>query len=72
MEIKVGAFDPNEPKCAVYVDMYEEVPSRASSIKVGVYVDNVDSRSEMYAAAKKEALSKLELAVAALKAELEE
>ncbi len=72
MEIHVGAFNPNEEKCVVYVDLYEEVPNRASSVKVGVYVDNVDSRSAMYAAAKREALSKLELAVAALKAELAE
>lgn len=72
MDIKVGAFDPSDEKCVVYVDMYEQLPKHNSSIKVGVWVDNVDSRSEMYLSAKKEALKKLELAVVALKSELSE
>lgn len=72
MDIKVGAFDPNEEKCVVYVDMYEQLTKHNGSVKVGVWVDNVDSRSEVYLSAKKEALKKLELAVAALKADLSE
>lgn len=72
MEIKVGAFDPSEEKCVVYVDLYEQATSHSGSVKVGVWVENMDSRSALYEAAKKEALVKLEAAVEALKAELAE
>lgn len=70
MEIRVGAFDPTEEKCVVYVDLYEEVSQHAGSVKVGVWVDNLDSRSALYLAAKQEALSKLEMAVDALKRDI--
>jgi len=70
MEIRVGAFDPNEDKCMVYVDLFDQAASQSGSVKVGVWVENMDSRSALYEAAKKEALVTLELAVQAIKADL--
>lgn len=70
MDIRVGVFDPNEEKCMVYVDLFEQSTAHNGNVKVGVWVENMDSRSALYEAAKKEALAKLELAVETLKADL--
>lgn len=72
MDIRVGAFDPNEEKCMVYVDLFEQSAAHSGNVKVGVWVENMDSRSALYEAAKKEALVTLELAIQALKADLSE
>ncbi|WP_349573143.1 hypothetical protein [Azotobacter salinestris] len=70
MEIHVGAFDPDEERCFVWVKMHETVNGRGQSVDVGVWVNNVDSRSALYADAKAQALPQLERAVAALKEDL--
>ena len=68
MDISVGAFDPNEDKCYTEVRIFGD-EDRSSDIIIGVWVDNVDSRSAMYASAKKEAMAAMKRAVDALEAE---
>lgn len=65
MDIKVGAFDLDEEKCYVNVTIWGD-EERHSQTEVGVWVDNVDSRSALYNSAKAEALAALKRAVAAL------
>lgn len=69
MDIFVGAFDPKEEKCLVNVRLEGNEEEYSGSVEAGVWVENVDSRSELYASAKAEALALLKRAVAALEAQ---
>ncbi|WP_299259744.1 hypothetical protein [uncultured Kushneria sp.] len=71
MEINVGNSRSDAQKIDVVVDFYYQGEDGfGRNVEVRTWVDNVDSRSESYKAAKHEALKQLKKAVEALEKEL--